>query len=229
MNFINRDTWTKIERSVIRKLARKPVPVKWIFKVKEEHHGGIRYKSSVVVKGYMQIPGVDFTESFSPVATDTSIWMMIEIFLFYEKGKLWILEMFDVEAAFLNADLDRPMYVEWPEGMVELGFMTQEEVEKYCIQLDRAMYGNVDAPIRWMRTFSKHPKSIGMIQSKTDPCIFYKLDEKGELEIMMAVHVDDTVITGTRKSVDWCYKKIQEKFKIDLLGIIKKHLGVWWT
>ena len=152
MNFINRDAWKKIERTLVSKLGRKPVPVKWIFKIKEEHHGGLRYKSRIVVKGYMQIPGVDFTESFSPVATDATIRMIIGIFLFQlnHKGEDWILEMFDVEAAFLNAELDKPMYVEWPEGIVELGFLTQEELDKYCIQLDRAMYGNVDAPLQWM-------------------------------------------------------------------------------
>jgi hypothetical protein len=51
LNFINRDAWKKIERTLVRKLGRKPVPVKWIFKIKEEHHGGLRYKSRIVVKG----------------------------------------------------------------------------------------------------------------------------------------------------------------------------------
>jgi hypothetical protein len=82
MNFINRDAWKKIERTLVSKLGRKTVPVKWIFKIKEEHHGGLRYKSRIVVKGYMQIPGVDFTESFSPVATDATIRMTIGIFLY---------------------------------------------------------------------------------------------------------------------------------------------------
>ena len=68
LNFINRDAWKKIERTLGSKLGKKPVPLKWIFKIKEEHHGGLRYKSRIIVKGYIQIPGADFTESFSPVA-----------------------------------------------------------------------------------------------------------------------------------------------------------------
>ena len=59
--------------------------------------------------------------------------------------------MIDIEAAFLNADLDTPCYAEWPEGMVELGYMTKEEAKKYCIKLTSAMYGNVDAPLRCTR------------------------------------------------------------------------------
>ena len=56
--------------------------------------------------------------------------------------------MIDIEAAFLNADLesDRPVYAEWPEGIVELGFITEEDLRKYCILLERPMYGGVDVP-----------------------------------------------------------------------------------
>jgi hypothetical protein len=157
-DFINRDAWKKAERTLVAKLGREPVPVKWIFKMKTEHHGGIRFKSRVVVKGYMQIPGVDFTESFSPVATDTTIHTIIGVFLYQvnQDGIKRVLKMFKVEAAFLKADLDDPMYVEWPEGIVELGFLNQPELNKYCIRLDRAMYGNVDAPLQWMRTFTRN-------------------------------------------------------------------------
>jgi hypothetical protein len=183
------------------------------------------------VKGYMQIPGVDFTESFSPVATDATIRMIIGIFLFQlnHKGEDWILEMFDVEAAFLNAELDKPMYVEWPEGIVELGFLTQEELDKYCIQLDRAMYGNVDAPLQWMRTFSKHLKENGLTQSKVDPCLFYSKDENGSMDLLLTLFVDDTLVAGKRKRVQWLYTMIKKRFNIDILGKLKKHLGVWWT
>ena len=57
--------------------------------------------------------------------------------------------MFDVEAAFLNAELEIPMYLEWPEEMVELGFITKEQHQKQCIKFIRSMYGNVDAALRW--------------------------------------------------------------------------------
>jgi hypothetical protein len=68
----------------------------------------------------MQIPGVDYSESFATMASDTSIRVIIEMFLYYhhrDKKSNWDLEMFDVEASFLNADLDKQIFIEWSQGM----------------------------------------------------------------------------------------------------------------
>jgi hypothetical protein len=58
--------------------------------------------------------------------------------------------LFDVEVAFLNALLANPVYIEWPTGLNELSFLSQEE----CADLTRAVYGNIDSPIQWMKTFT---------------------------------------------------------------------------
>jgi hypothetical protein len=106
-NFISRDAWKKFPRDKLD--GRKPIPVKWIFKIKEEQDGTLRYKSRIVLKGYVMLPGVDYTESFSPVATDTTVRIAITIAL-YRQDEGWTIEMIDIEAAFLNAELesDRP-------------------------------------------------------------------------------------------------------------------------
>ena len=126
----------------------------------------------------MQIPGVDYLDSFAPVASDTAIRVIIAMFLYYhhnDKKSNWDLEMFDVEAAFLNADLDKQVFIEWPQGMLDLGFITEEDKTNKCIELTKAMYGNIDSPLRWMKTFSKHlMEQLKLKQSMTDPCIFYK-------------------------------------------------------
>ena len=100
----------------------------WIFKKKDKQDAGtVRYhKSRVVLKGYVVIPGVDYMESFSPVATDTTVRVTIAVTLYRSKDA-WINELIDIGSAFLNADLDSdtPIYAEWPEGMVELGFFTE--------------------------------------------------------------------------------------------------------
>ena len=65
----------------------------------------------------------------------------------------WVCEIFDVEAAFLNANLKKKMYIEIPEVMVALGFVTEECREQNAIELNKSMYGNVDAALLFFKTF----------------------------------------------------------------------------
>jgi hypothetical protein len=87
-----------------------------------------------------------------------------------------VLETFDLEVAFVNALLTNPVYIEWPKGLKELSFLSQEECDSICAELTRAMHGNIDSPLQWMKTFTNILKGEGMNlkQSATDPCIFYR-------------------------------------------------------
>jgi Reverse transcriptase (RNA-dependent DNA polymerase) len=69
---------------VIRKLKRKPITNTWVFKKKAQQDGSIRYRAKCVARGFMQIPGVDFTESFATVASNTSIKLVIGIFIYLQ-------------------------------------------------------------------------------------------------------------------------------------------------
>jgi len=232
-NFMSRGVWQKIPRTkVVGEMKRKLITCKWIFKKKLEQDGSIRFKARCVSRGFMQIPGVDFTESFAPVASDTSIRTLISIFLFmlHISKDEWVLEMMDAEAAFLNADLgESRVFIEWPQGMVELGILTEHDYKFYCAELKKAMYGNIDSPLRWMKTFSGYLiNQLKLTQSQTDPCIFYKKNKWDHLVLILALYVDDTLIAGTRSEVDWLYEQVQKKFKIEKLGRLKKHLGIWW-
>jgi Reverse transcriptase (RNA-dependent DNA polymerase) len=132
---------------VIDQLRRKLMTTKWIYKERNNLEGTIKYKARCV--GFMQIPGVDYTESFAPVASDTGIRVVIVIFLYYLHmfpRDEWVLETFDVEVAFLNALLSNPVYIEWPKGLKELGLLSKEECDNTCAELTRALYGNIDSP-----------------------------------------------------------------------------------
>jgi hypothetical protein len=177
----------------------KLILTKWIFKKKTEEDNTIRHKARVVSRGFMQIPGVDYRESFAPVASDIAIREIIAMFLYYyhvDRPNKWDLELFDVEASFLNADLDKQAFIEWPQGILELGFITKEHKKYKRIELTKAMYGNIDSPLRWMTTFSKHlMEQLLLTQSKKDPFIFYK--EKNKYSVLiLALYVDNTLCLG---------------------------------
>ena len=119
-----------------------------------------------------------------------------------------MLESFDVEAAFLNAKPSSPTYISWPKGMKEFAFLSEEEIRTSCAELTRAMYGNIDSPLQWMKTFSNYLKEkLNMLQSATDPCIFYKRKE-GKVVLILVLYVDDTLCAGRKDEVEWAYKII---------------------
>ena len=80
------------------KLRRKLIGVKWVFKIKHEPDYSLRYKSRIVSKGFMQVPGVDYREKFSPVAQSSSVKLVLALVLFL----YWKCELVDIEAAFLE-------------------------------------------------------------------------------------------------------------------------------
>ena len=122
--FLSRKAWIPTKRIVVKAKLRKPVPIKWLFKSKKEADGLIRLKYINVVKGYMQVPGVDFIDSFSPVTSDTSTRILIGLTLYY-KYYWWVAELCGMEAASLHPNMEVEMYIKWPEGIVDLGIITK--------------------------------------------------------------------------------------------------------
>ena len=144
---------TKI--SAVKDKGRNPVPVKWVFNGKEEAGGLICLKSIYVVRGYIQVPGFDFTESLYPVTLENSTRILIGLTLYYEDYE-WIAELCDVEEALLHPNMEVKMYIESTEGIVDLGIITKEFLEEYSIFPGKLMYGNVDAALLLLRLLAKY-------------------------------------------------------------------------
>jgi hypothetical protein len=93
--------------------------------------------------------------------TDTGLRILFAITLY---TKDFVCEIVDVEAAFLEADMDEQIYIEWPEGVAEFGYETDETIHRDCILLDKAMYGTVQAARQW---FKKPSSSTFEVRSST--------------------------------------------------------------
>ncbi|KAI5334005.1 hypothetical protein L3X38_024138 [Prunus dulcis] len=127
------ETWELVDRP-----SDKPViGVKWEYKTKLNLDGSIqKHKARLVVKGYAQQPGIDFNETFAPVARLDTIRTLIA--LAAQKG--WKLYQLDVKSAFLNGVLKEEVYVDQPDG-----FMTTNYEDK-VYKLKKALYGLKQAP-----------------------------------------------------------------------------------
>ena len=124
----------------------------------------------------------------------------------------------DVKAAFLEGKINIPMFMEWPPGSVELGYVTEQNRRKQCIRLMGNIYGNVDAALRFYWLYAAYLIKLGFIRSKTDPCLFILKGEDGELNMLALCHVDDTQIAGTEEQLDAFKEGLRKRFKIKDLG-----------
>ena len=123
-----RKVWIPIKLADVPE-GKKPFGTKWVFKKKDN---GV-FRARLVALGYNQIPGVDFTDRFSPVVHDMTWRLLLTIFMGQDKD--W--EQIDVETAFLYGDLEEPVYLKCPEGY--------SLPPGHVLQLDKALYGLVQA------------------------------------------------------------------------------------
>lgn len=85
----------------------------------------------------------------------------------------WICKVIDVKAAFLEASMDKNIYMEWPDRVQEYNYKNEDDTTKYCIQLEKAMYGTVQAALQWFKKLVKSLKVVGLEQSIVNTCLFY--------------------------------------------------------
>ena len=115
----------------------------------------------------------------------------------YKRDEGWVCEMFDVEAAFLESKVETECYVEWPEGIVDLGFMTQDEADSTCAMLNMAMYGQVDAALLWLRTFGSY------LEEDNISLLIKDMDEKEVCRIIPHKHLIS--LTPRKRRGQWEY------------------------
>uniref|UniRef100_A0A2N9I546 Integrase catalytic domain-containing protein n=1 Tax=Fagus sylvatica TaxID=28930 RepID=A0A2N9I546_FAGSY len=140
-------TWELIELPQRKKALHN----KWVYRVKEEHDGSKRYKARLVVKGFQQKEGVDYTDIFSPVVKLTTIRLVLGIVA----AENLHLEQLDVKTAFLHGDLEEDIYMHQPQG-----FIVQGKENRVC-KLRKSLYGLKQAPRQWFKKFDSFMYSIG--------------------------------------------------------------------
>ena len=192
-------TWELVDMLKHKKL----IGVKWVYITKLNVDGTInKHKAKLVVKGYVQIFCVDFSETFALVERLDTIRMLLAVST--QKG--WKIFQLDVKSAFLNGYLQEEIFVEHPKGFVVRG----EEENVYLLK--KALYGLKHAPRAWYSRIDEHLLKHDFKKSLSESTLYIRNSNFDYIVVLL--YIDDLFVTGNNPSMI-------DKFKAEMMKVFE--------
>jgi hypothetical protein len=205
------DNWDLVPLPKGRKLIR----CKWVYRTKYALDGSVeRHKALLVAKGFSQVKGIDYNETFSLVAKMNSIFLVLSL----ASSHKWEVHQMDVKSSFLHGDLQEEIYMEQPHGYV------QNDSSLVCC-LKKSCYGLKKAPQAWYAKMDNFLIATGFSRCHFDPSVYTK--KVGIHLITLVLYVDDLIITGSdSKLLNHVKTSLKKKFEMTDLGFLHYFLGL---
>lgn len=205
------NTWTLVPLPP----HKKAIGCKWVFRIKHKADGTVdRYKARLVAKGYTQVEGIDYLDTFSPVAKMTTLRLLLAL----ASSQNWFLHQLDVDNAFLHGSLDEEIYMKPPPGL------TLPDPDHVCF-LQKSLYGLKQASRQWYNTLVSALKEIGFSQCPHDHTLLTKSAPSSFTALLL--YVDDVVLTGNcLTTINEVKSFLHQKFRIKDIGELKFFLGL---
>ena len=202
--------------TLVKYTKSKPIGCKWVYKTKYYPDRTLRYKARLVVKGYEQVKGIDFDETYVPVGKLTTLCYLWCFMAF----KCWNSDHLDEVTAFLNPELDKVIYAELPEGIDWLS----ESLRTGFLQLNKALYGLKQAPRLWHQSIDGFLLTIGFHKASADHNLY--ICNQG---VMLLLYVDDIQLLNAEsaksRAID-VKESLMHQYKMKNLGPVKQFLGL---
>ena len=169
-----------------------------------------------MAKGFTQSYGVDYEETFAPVAKLNSVRVILSLAANLD----WPLHQLDIKNAFLNDELEEEVYMQIPPGCE-----AANTSNKVC-KLRKSLYGLKQSPRAWFERLTRVVKKEGFTQCQSDHTMFVKHSLEGKVTLFI-VYVDDIVITGDdHNQIDHLKSFLERELEVKNLGQLKYFLGM---
>ncbi|KAK2395594.1 putative mitochondrial protein [Trifolium repens] len=211
----------QFKRNDVWDLVPKPnhkniIGTKWVYRNKLNEQGEVtRNKARLVAQGYSQQEGIDFTETYAPVARLEAIRLLLS----YAVNNDITLYQMDVKSAFLNGVISEEVYVKQPPGFEDV---TNPD---HVFRLKKSLYGLKQAPRAWYERLSTFLVNNGFEKGQVDNTLFRKTLKKDILIIQ--IYVDDIIFGSTNATLCKNFSKLmQDEFEMNMMGELKFFLGI---
>ena len=208
---LKNNTWELVNRPQNRRV----VSSKWVFKRKTSPNGSVIYKARLVSRGFTQVQGIDYHNTYSPVVRYTTLRVLFALTV---RRDYEIVHM-DVECAYLQGDLEEELYLEQPKG-----FISKNHPGMVC-KLNRAIYGLKQGGLAWNKKINEKLLKLNLKKSSFDPYVYYYLHEK--VVIYVALFVDDLIcVSNSIHHLESLKNSLATSFPIKYLADLTRCFGI---
>ena len=208
-----------LEENGVWQLVKPPsgqgiISGKWHFAQKLDEEGNLgKYKARFVARGFAQTPGIDFHDTYLPMARLSTLRTVLACGV---KLGMYFSQM-DMKTAYYNAPIQEDIYVEQPEGY-------QKGKQMVC-KLKRSLYGLKQSGRNWFECLSSHLFELNFKASLQDPCLLTLM--RNSHKCWIVIWVNDILYGSTdNQFTTWFNDKMSERFKIGESGPLTWFLGI---
>lgn len=195
------NVWSLVDRPTNKNIVSN----RWVLRIKRDPDGTIsRYRARLVARGFSQIYGLDYNETYAP----TSSMSIIRLLFSYAAVEELKISQFDVRTAFLYGDLEEEVYMSQPQGF--------DDNSGKVWKLHKSLYGLKQAPRQWSQKFTDFLLQLKLRASTEDKCVFFR----SKPLVIVCIYVDDGIVLAKEQSdIDHILTQLKQRFEIHIMDV----------
>ena len=211
-----RDTWEVCDEQTRKDNKNaKAINSRFVLRLTRRVNGTLKYKVRLVAKGFAQVYGRDYLDTFAPTCKYRSFTTLLSL----AATNNWAIKGIDVENAYLESTLDQTVYMYLP---------SEHSKEKIKVKLKKSLYGLKQAGEHWNRLLNSKLLKFGFKRTIHDMCVYVQHDPERNESTYVIVYVDNIIITGSNTAnIDYLIEYFSKEFRaITIDQELKRYLGV---